>query len=296
MTSSLFISVYHLTFKEKQEITIWIDFQINETRGDSMKKHIEEVLKRIELDYDVRILYACDAGSRSYGLASQGSDYDIRFIYVHRLEWYLSIDHGPDVIEIPERNFLSMPIDPLLDVRGWELSKALKLYRKSNPSLIEWLNSKKIFIQEQKIMSKVKSIQQEVLLPKALVMHYLNIANRNFNEGDIKKHEVKRYLYIIRSLLASSWIVEHKEVPPINFFDLVNLLSEGETKEAVLDLARRKKSGSEVKPEKLLMVDQFIIEERKRLELELKNLGGCTANPTEKLNQIFRDAIMEVWN
>lgn len=40
----------------------------------------------------MRILYACVAGGRSWGISSPDADYDIRFIFANELPWYLSID------------------------------------------------------------------------------------------------------------------------------------------------------------------------------------------------------------
>lgn len=60
-------------------------------------------LLEIEVKHGVRVLYACESGSRAWGFASADSDYDVRFIYSHPREWYLSIDleHKRDVIEVP---------------------------------------------------------------------------------------------------------------------------------------------------------------------------------------------------
>lgn len=40
-------------------------------------------LRRIEREYDVKILLAVESGSRAWGFASPDSDFDVRFIYVH---------------------------------------------------------------------------------------------------------------------------------------------------------------------------------------------------------------------
>lgn len=55
------------------------------------KDFILTKLKETEKKEQIEILYAVESGSRGWGFASKDSDYDIRFIYTHPLEWYLSI-------------------------------------------------------------------------------------------------------------------------------------------------------------------------------------------------------------
>uniref|UniRef100_A0AAU6WSM5 Nucleotidyltransferase domain-containing protein n=1 Tax=Chryseobacterium endophyticum TaxID=1854762 RepID=A0AAU6WSM5_9FLAO len=55
-----------------------------------MTPKILEKLKEIEEKRDIEILLAVESGSRAWGVASPDSDYDIRFIYRHEKDWYLS--------------------------------------------------------------------------------------------------------------------------------------------------------------------------------------------------------------
>ena len=68
-----------------------------------MTEAIEEQLAAVEREEDVRVCLAVESGSRAWGFPSIDSDYDVRFIYLHRPEWYLSIDleECRDVIERP---------------------------------------------------------------------------------------------------------------------------------------------------------------------------------------------------
>ena len=66
-----------------------------------MRNEILVSLDKIEHDHNVKILYAVESGSRAWGFASKDSDYDVRFIYLHPVEWYLSIRKHRDVIECP---------------------------------------------------------------------------------------------------------------------------------------------------------------------------------------------------
>lgn len=260
-----------------------------------MKNHIEEVLQRIEDDFQVKILYACDSGSRALGVASLESDYDIRFIYVHRLEWYLSIDKGEDVIEVPKRNKLSLQVHPLLDISGWELSKALRLFRKSNPSIFEWLHSNQVYTEELSLVKELKALEKRVLAPKPFILHYVNIAKRNFNHSVIEGKKVKNYLYIFRSILASRWILRNGSAPPAGLSHLLSLLPHETIKKTVYDMVRVKQAGREQFPDDLGACNQFIREELESLELEGKKLEGTTSDSTEQLNQLFRKTLKEAW-
>ena len=81
-----------------------------------MKANILQRLADIESKYDVKILLAVESGSRAWGFASKDSDYDVRFVYVHRKEWYLTLVEGRDVIE---------ELDPngVMDFAGWDIKQ-----------------------------------------------------------------------------------------------------------------------------------------------------------------------------
>ena len=98
----------------------------------TMRGAITVALAQIEQEHAVRVLYAVESGSRVWGFASANSDWDIRFLYVRPRAAYLQLDLPRDVIEV-------MDHAQDLDFAGWDLFKALRLLRKTNPPLIEWL-------------------------------------------------------------------------------------------------------------------------------------------------------------
>ena len=77
-----------------------------------IQKEILENLDRIEEQYQVKILHAVESGSRAWGFASPDSDYDVRFIYMHRPEEYLRIDPAKDVIEWQLNEVLDINDEP----------------------------------------------------------------------------------------------------------------------------------------------------------------------------------------
>lgn len=51
----------------------------------AMRERVRQVLGEVEKRYDVRVLYACESGSRGWGFASPDSDYDVRFcMFTHQ--------------------------------------------------------------------------------------------------------------------------------------------------------------------------------------------------------------------
>ena len=61
-----------------------------------MFEEIKKELARIEEESNIKILLAVESGSRAWGFASTDSDWDVRFIYIHKLDWYLKIDEQKD--------------------------------------------------------------------------------------------------------------------------------------------------------------------------------------------------------
>lgn len=252
---------------------------------------ILQQLMAIEKREQVRILYACESGSRAWGFPSQDSDYDVRFIYIRKPEWYLSIFDLRDVIE--------QPISELLDVNGWDLRKALNLFRKSNPPLLEWLQSPIRYYEKYSVAEQIRQLTSSSFSPKSCMYHYLNMAKGNFREylqGEQVK--IKKYFYVLRPILASMWIERHNTIPPIEFDILVEriLEPESELKKAVLHLLDRKKAGDELNLEpQVRIINEFIERMLTRLEVAAGKLGAAEANQDALLDDLFRSALREVW-
>ncbi|MBW7981675.1 nucleotidyltransferase domain-containing protein [Enterobacillus tribolii] len=180
----------------------------------AMRTRVTETLRILEQEHKVRVLYACESGSRGWGFASPDSDYDVRFIYVHQPEWYLRVDAPRDVIE--------MPIDDELDVCGWELRKTLGLLKRANPTLMEWLDSPVVYQQENETAAALKALAPAYFSGPRARYHYLSMARKNFR-GYLQGEQVrlKKYFYVLRPLLAVRWIEAGKGVPPMRFDSLM---------------------------------------------------------------------------
>ncbi|HEX7636908.1 MAG TPA: nucleotidyltransferase domain-containing protein [Burkholderiaceae bacterium] len=204
----------------------------------AMRATVRGVLRDIEREQGVTVLFACESGSRGWGFASPDSDYDVRFVYVRRPRDYLTLDPVRDVIE--------RPISGELDVGGWDLRKALQLLRDSNPTLLEWLRSPIVYEQDDEAAARLRTLAAARFSLVRGYHHYVSMAKKNLREhlyGD--EVRLKKYLYVLRPLLAARWIRERGSAPPMVFADLARhtLREPGVQAELVALLAAKMRSG-----------------------------------------------------
>jgi predicted nucleotidyltransferase len=188
-----------------------------------MRTEIQDRLGQLGRERGIHILYACESGSRAWGFASPDSDYDVRFIYAHTPDWYLSIHNRDETIDLP--------LEGELDLAGWDLRKALRLFAKSNGVLLEWLHSPIVYLDTPDITTVWRSLVPDIISPKALACHYLGQCRRIWL-GLLQADQVqaKHYLYALRSLLAAGIILRRRSIPPVA---LVELLAASEIPAAI---------------------------------------------------------------
>jgi hypothetical protein len=231
-----------------------------------------------------------ESGSRAWGFASNDSDWDIRFIYIHPQDWYLSIDD--------KRDSLEYPADDLLDFSGWELRKALRLFRKSNPPLLEWLRSPIMYLEQFSTAERIRSLSAEYFNPRSCLHHYLHMASGNFREYLKSDYvSVKKYFYVLRPVLACQWIMKTNTMAPMEFNQLLaTQIDDKRLKVAIEELVKRKKHGDELDKEpKITVINDYLEERIICFEEYVKNSDPITAPDIGKLDLLFRETLREVW-
>lgn len=241
-------------------------------------------LTEIEQEQRVRIIYACESGSRAWAFPSTDSDYDVRFIYVHPTPWYLGISQKRDVIDVP--------VGPILDINGWDVRKTLSLLRKSNGPLLEWLTSPIVYHEHSQVMEFLKNISQQAFLAKTVCWHYLAMAKgmmETVNSTD--QPRIKTYLYALRSVLCCLWIIEMKTQPPVLFQILKeNLLTSGRIMKLVeMILDKRAAGGEKETITRLSELDEYLYDTMLWIS---ENIPENTPGPDlEIYDQAFRDIL-----
>ncbi|MEO6391529.1 MAG: nucleotidyltransferase domain-containing protein [Pyrinomonadaceae bacterium] len=256
-----------------------------------MQERILNVLDEIESSEGVRIFYACESGSREWGFPSADSDYDVRFLYVRPEDWYFSIN-----VE-EKRDVIERLIVDILDVGGWDLRKALQLLRKSNPPLLEWLNSPIVYRQTLASIEQLRELVPLSYSPIACFYHYLSMARGNYREylkGELVR--VKKYFYVLRPILAAKWIEAGHGIAPVKFRTLVErMVTDSAVRVAIDELIERKRAGEELDREpQIPVLTEFIAKELEILEAT-KLEPSRTESITDRLDTGFRTIVRGSW-
>ena len=182
-------------------------------------ERIEALLDQIERERGIRILYACESGSRAWGFASPDSDYDIRFLFIHPKRAYLSLAEPLSTVDLP--------LIGELDAGGWDIRKALGLLDKSNGALLEWLHSPIVYRAAPDFLERWRQTAQEVFSAASASRHYRGLAKQMWL-GKLQSERVraKDYLYALRASLADRWIRQGKGIPPVEFEQLLPVAPE----------------------------------------------------------------------
>ena len=251
-----------------------------------MKQAIQEKLTHIARTEPLHFLLAVESGSRAWGFASPDSDYDVRAIYIRPQPYYLQIDEAKDTFEFIENQWF--------DVGGWDIRKALRLLRKSNAVLLEWLRSPMVYTQDDDFTGRLNALAPQYVQAAALLHHYRGIAGNALKAMDlVHPVKLKKWFYVLRPLLAARWAVKQGGIPPMT---LAELMSEWQT-----DCAAQITDLVAIKAEQDESYLHTLSPELQRLTIDLYNeVSELSAPATQAadsapLNELFRETLAAVY-
>ena len=252
-----------------------------------MRQKILSKLDTIEKEHGVKILLAIESGSRAWGFPSSDSDYDVRFIYANPKDWYISIDDKRDVIEYP--------VDNTLDISGWDVRKSLRLMRKSNSSVLEWITSPIQYQVWSSGFECLKKLSKRAFLPESSCHHYLSLAKNSIEKIKASEKAVlKTYMYAIRPVLCCQWIIKHLCQPPMQIGELLgDIKGQVDFKKEVIDLVRIKENQSEgFSIDKSKILDDYLSRAVREVEEIIPKNGKKLE--IEEFNKTFRYILKQI--
>jgi hypothetical protein len=212
------------------------------------------------------------------------SDYDVRFLYVHPNDWYLTIADKRDVIELDLNN--------PLDMNGWDIRKALKLLRKSNSPLMEWLSSPVVYLRFDRVMDLFKDLARRAFLPESTCHHYLSMAMSSMEGWERQDAvKVKNYMYAARTVLSCRWVIERLSHPPMAIQDLLaTFLPVGRVRELLDRLLQMRRDGVESSAvERSPTLERYLREEIFNLQARIPR--NPVKLPVGEFDGVFREIL-----
>jgi predicted nucleotidyltransferase len=160
------------------------------------RKEIEDQLARTDVDLRPWVVYRCQVGSHAFGLATDGSDDDIRGIYLPPARLHWSLFKLPEQLE---------QVDGNKDEVYWELEKFLKLALKANPNVLETLWTP-LVLHADEVARRLRDLRA-VFLTRHLYKTYSGyvlsqfrrMANAHAKTG---KYKAKHAMHLVRLLYS----------------------------------------------------------------------------------------------
>lgn len=248
-------------------------------------QQIEAALRTQEETQGLRVLYACESGSRAWGFPSPDSDYDVRFVYVMPLPWYLTVEPGRDTHE--------KMLPDAIDLSGWEVRKTLRLFAACNLALCEWLGSPIVY-RTTPWVDRLRALTPQFFNPRKAMHHYLSSARSTAADhlsGDSLR--IKKFFYILRPLLAARFIERTLAMPPTDFATLYQADDLATPLRAQIDdIVAQKRDADEATPIRLAPdLLEFLQQEPLRLQQVEVTLPGATARDHTALDALLRSCI-----
>lgn len=192
--------------------------QKNDDQEDSreiadISKIIEESrkkLKAIEGSENIVILHSFLTGSYSWGDATPTSDVDIKFIYVRRLQEYLSMSRKKDNINLEISNGE--------DLEGWDITKILLGIHSQNSTTYEFLNSDLIIDSNEEIITEIREYAAKVMNPNVLIKQYIGMVQYYLKKYRTeRKLPTKKVILCLRQIGVVDYILKNGEFPKCNY-------------------------------------------------------------------------------
>lgn len=202
------------------------------------REKIDAELDQLVNEQNLTLLLAVESGSRAWGFPSTDSDYDVRFLYLRPLDWYLSVAERADTI--------TKPIVEGMDLSGWDIRKALRLLAGSNMALFEWASSPVVYAADPEFMNGLRGLMEECFQPRSALNHYMGMTRKYWTAMiDAGEVRLKHYCYTLRTGLSCRWIIERGTPPPMDLASLRVLLDDQPEVQSRIDALIEQKAAAD---------------------------------------------------
>lgn len=159
------------------------------------KIEILKIIRQIELNNNIEVVFACDIGSRALGYATENSDFDIRFVYIQNSKNYLAVNGYKDTIETKIGDY---------DFVGYDIKRMLDFCHKSNAMFWNILYSNSIIL-DSGIGNELRLISKNFFSQKSFLKRYCGLVYSRYKTNILENERVKikYYLFIFVKLATA---------------------------------------------------------------------------------------------
>ena len=256
----------------------------------NIKQNIIQKLHDAEDSHGIKIIHAIESGSRGWGFAAKDADYDCRFLYVRPRDWYLSIQTRTEFIEYAN--------DEVYDIRGYDISRALKYIIKPDTTIYEWLSSNEKYISCAASVNQLKALAADFFNPIPISWHYLKLAQRMLESIDQHSEaKIKKYFYILRPIANLNFIWQHGKMPYMEYAKTIaEIEMPTEVLTSIMGLMEVKLASHEhykIPKQELLLA--YFRDEIEVFEQRLHTMKHTKNRDYDQVDAVFKNIIEGAW-
>lgn len=193
---------------------------------------LNELRHKVNNTHHGKIIYLTISGSDLYGFRSADSDTDFRGCFQIKTEKLFGLNNFKETIEYETRK------DGIVDNEAvlHELKKEVNLMLKGNCNIYEHIFAEPLETSQEH--RELKDLTYEYWNSRGLYNSYRGMAYQNYNKFILGgKHSAKKYLYILRALLAGTYALKEHVIEPN--LETLNTYFEEPVVDELLDLKKR---------------------------------------------------------
>jgi len=199
---------------------------------DEYMPFLNDLRSQVNNKYHGKIIYVTISGSDLYGFRSQDSDIDFRGCFQVSTNKLLGLSSPRETIEYEQTKYGVVESEAVLH----ELKKELNLMLKGNCNIYEHIFAEPLETSE--IHKDLKAMVEQFWNTRGLYNSYRGMAYQNYNKFILGgKHSAKKYLYVLRGLLAGTYALTERKIEPN--LETLNKYFEEPVVDELLDLKRR---------------------------------------------------------
>lgn len=253
----------------------------DERTVNPVRERIVKRLQELEGYENLTVLRAVEVGDRVYGCETPASPYEVRFIYVRPVEFYLRLEDGEKTLEVDSGDNVRMI--------GMDLDLCLRKMFLSDPEIFEWMSSKDVYLSKRE-GKELQELSASYFSPRRMADYYLRRGRHLLERETDERLTGEITMETVRTFLSLGHILEEGTPVPGRLSELIRTGIDPTWRVAVEELIRiRREGGQPALPEDLKEYFHLRAEEAKGI---VDGLPLAAETNMEKLNELLMDLLL----